>query len=171
MATDTTLLEGFGGTLNGVRRAAASSTASRLIADRAPVTLDLLPGVAEPILPARWRSPGPARSTPIAPVCSPRTSTAASTPARCRPAGLRRPYRDAEHLWLRAVPMVRLACPTTNAGFSVTSMTFRTPGAPLRSASLQVTAVCRDTAQIVTTTADANGKLNGAVIKGEASIS
>ncbi len=44
-------------------------------------------------------------------------------------------------------------------------MTFRTPGAPLRSASLQVTAVRLDTAQIVTTTADANGKLNGAVIR------
>ncbi|MDJ1516045.1 hypothetical protein MU694_31530, partial [Pseudomonas aeruginosa] len=63
-----------------------------------------------------------------------------------------------------------LACLTTNAGFSVTSMTFRTPGAPLRSASLQVTAVRLDTAQIVTTTADANGKLNGAVIKGSVDI-
>ncbi|HEJ6468282.1 TPA: hypothetical protein SL887_006044, partial [Pseudomonas aeruginosa] len=51
-----------------------------------------------------------------------------------------------------------------------TSMTFRTPGAPLRSASLQVTAVRLDTAQIVTTTADANGKLNGAVIKGSVDI-
>ncbi|HCA7032661.1 TPA: hypothetical protein MX422_007039, partial [Pseudomonas aeruginosa] len=40
----------------------------------------------------------------------------------------------------------------------------------LRSASLQVTAVRLDTAQIVTTTADANGKLNGAVIKGSVDI-
>ncbi len=69
----------------------------------------------------------------------------------------------------KASPLL-LAALTTNAGFSVTSMTFRTPGAPLRSASLQVTAVRLDTAQIVTTTADANGKLNGAVIKGSVDI-
>ncbi|MEN1799569.1 hypothetical protein AAIH29_30995, partial [Pseudomonas aeruginosa] len=51
VATDTTLLEGFGGTLNvraqsrGVEY--GEQTDSQTVA---PVTLDLLPGVAEPIL-------------------------------------------------------------------------------------------------------------------------
>ncbi|MDU0740940.1 hypothetical protein Q8W99_29865, partial [Pseudomonas aeruginosa] len=52
VATDTTLLEGFGGTLSvraqsrGVEY--GEQTDSQTVA---PVTLDLLPGVAEPILP------------------------------------------------------------------------------------------------------------------------
>lgn len=58
------------------------------------------------------------------------------------------------------------ACLTTAGGFSVTGVTFRTPGAPLRPASLQITGVRADNAQIVTATADLNGNLNGPVIYG-----
>src|SRR5690606_26801784 len=42
-----------------------------------------------------------------------------------------------------------LACLTAARGFSVTGATFRTPGAPLRSASTQITAVRTDTAELV----------------------
>ena len=59
-----------------------------------------------------------------------------------------------------------LACLTTNAGFSINAAVFRTPGAPLRPGSMQVTAVRVDTAQVVVATADANGVFNHPVIKG-----
>lgn len=59
-----------------------------------------------------------------------------------------------------------LACLTQSAGFSVTSMTFRTPGAPLRPASLQITAMRADTAQLITAAADMNGQISSGVIHG-----
>jgi hypothetical protein len=59
-----------------------------------------------------------------------------------------------------------LACLTASAGFSVTGATFRTPGAPLRPGSLQITAVRADTAAVVTATADLNGKISGGIIHG-----
>ena len=60
----------------------------------------------------------------------------------------------------------RVACLTARAGFSTTRATFRTPGAPLRPASLQVTAVRADTAAIVTATADLNGDINEGIVRG-----
>ncbi|SDS29327.1 hypothetical protein SAMN05216198_1627 [Halopseudomonas litoralis] len=55
----------------------------------------------------------------------------------------------------------RLACLTSNGGFSTTDLYFRTPGAPLRPASLQITVVRADTSEIVTGTADLNGNVSG----------
>ncbi|HBO4377789.1 TPA: hypothetical protein ACU6GO_001061 [Pseudomonas aeruginosa] len=173
VATDTTLLEGFGGTLSvraqsrGVEY--GEQTDSQTVA---PVTLDLLPGVAEPIL------PGSLVFTWAGEVYVDRSGVLykninSSTNAGIAVGSVDYAGRTAtlNTYGSGAAPTVTLlACLTTNAGFSVTSMTFRTPGAPLRSASLQVTAVRLDTAQIVTTTADANGKLNGAVIKGSVDI-
>ncbi|WP_446942193.1 hypothetical protein [Pseudomonas aeruginosa] len=173
VATDTTLLEGFGGTLSvraqsrGVEY--GEQTDSQTVA---PVTLDLLPGVAEPIL------PGSLVFTWAGEVYVDRSGVLykninSGTNAGIAVGSVDYAGRTAtlNTYGSGAAPTVTLlACLTTNAGFSVTSMTFRTPGAPLRSASLQVTAVRLDTAQIVTTTADANGKLNGAVIKGSVDI-
>ena len=62
------------------------------------------------------------------------------------------------------------ACLTSSAGFAITSAVFRTPGAPLRPASLQVTAVRADTGAVVTASADTNGQLNGPVIWGSVDI-
>src|SRR5690606_13548387 len=55
----------------------------------------------------------------------------------------------------------RLACLTSNGGFATTDLYFRTPGAPLRPASLQVTVVRADTSEIITGTADLNGNVSG----------
>ena len=58
------------------------------------------------------------------------------------------------------------AAATISAGFSVDSVSFRTPGSPLRLGSLQLTAVRADTAEIITATADFNGDLDTAEIQG-----
>src|SRR5690554_1273087 len=55
----------------------------------------------------------------------------------------------------------RLACLTSNGGFATTDLYFRTPGAPLRPASLQVTVVRADTSEIITGSADLNGNVTG----------
>src|SRR5690606_42066366 len=58
-----------------------------------------------------------------------------------------------------AEPVNRLACLTSNGGFSTTDLFFRTPGAPLRPASPPVTAPPADTPEIVTCTSDPNGNI------------
>ncbi|SFL23753.1 hypothetical protein [Azotobacter beijerinckii] len=62
------------------------------------------------------------------------------------------------------------ACLTSNSGFAVVDATFRTPGAPLRPASLQLTAVRTDTAETVTATADTNGNFSGPTIWGTVDV-
>ncbi|NQD80269.1 hypothetical protein HP436_08750 [Pseudomonas sp. CrR14] len=59
-----------------------------------------------------------------------------------------------------------LAGLTASAGFSVTAATFRTPGAPLRAASMQVTVVRTDTAEVVTATSNLNGEFATGIIRG-----
>lgn len=60
----------------------------------------------------------------------------------------------------------RLACLTAASGFSTTYLFFRTPGSPLRSGSMQITAVRTDTAEIITASSDINGVFNTGVIHG-----
>ncbi|SDF22341.1 hypothetical protein [Phytopseudomonas seleniipraecipitans] len=59
-----------------------------------------------------------------------------------------------------------LACLTASTGFSVTGATFRTPGAPLRAGSMQVTAVRTDTAEVVTAVSNLNGVFSSGIIHG-----
>jgi len=59
-----------------------------------------------------------------------------------------------------------LACLTASAGFSVTGATFRTPGAPLRAGSMQITVVRTDTAAIVTAAANLNGEFSTGIVHG-----
>lgn len=66
-----------------------------------------------------------------------------------------------------SAPIQRLACLTAKAGFSTTRLFFRTPGAPVRPGSLQITAVRVDTGAIVTAQADSNGFLNSGIIHGK----
>lgn len=65
-----------------------------------------------------------------------------------------------------AAPIQRLACLTSGVGFSTSYLFFRTPGSPLRPASMQITAVRTDTAEIITATSDINGNFNTGVIHG-----
>ena len=58
------------------------------------------------------------------------------------------------------------AAATISAGFSVDAVAFRTPGAPIRAGSLQVTAVRVDNADIITATADFNGEINTPEVQG-----
>tara|TARA_R110000764_G_scaffold2641_5_gene11481 strand:+ start:11189 stop:14737 length:3549 start_codon:yes stop_codon:yes gene_type:complete len=62
--------------------------------------------------------------------------------------------------------ITRVACLTARAGFSTTDAVFRTPGAPLRPASVQVTVVRADTAAIITATAALNGDINEGIVSG-----
>ena len=59
------------------------------------------------------------------------------------------------------------AAATIGAGFTIDAVTFRTPGAPLRAGSLQLTAMRADTAEIITATADFNGIINTAEVQGK----
>ncbi len=67
----------------------------------------------------------------------------------------------------QSAPIQRLACLTAKAGFSTTRLFFRTPGAPVRPGSLQITAVRVDTGAIVIAQADSNGFLNSGIIHGK----
>ena len=66
--------------------------------------------------------------------------------------------------------VTRVACLTSSAGFATTELVFRTPGAPLRPASLQVTAVRADTAEVVTAAADLNGNVSSGIINGSVDV-
>lgn len=61
-----------------------------------------------------------------------------------------------------------LTCVTASVGFTTSFVTFRTPGAPLRPASLQITAVRVDTGDIITATPDLNGAIAENGIHGSA---
>lgn len=172
-STSTTLQEQFGGTLTIKSQSAGSSTSGETATQAAPaLTFDLLPGIDEPILPGSLilafggetyvdrdgvlykgistiTNAGAAVGTVD---YAGRTATLSSYPAG------------------KAAAIDVQACLTTNAGFAVTGVTFRTPGAPLRAASLQLTVVRADTAQAVVATADNNGNFSGPVIWGAVDI-
>ncbi|MFT0212829.1 hypothetical protein VQ643_09460 [Pseudomonas sp. F1_0610] len=62
--------------------------------------------------------------------------------------------------------MQLLAALTSDTGFSTSQVYFRTPGTPVRPASIQITALRSDTGEIITATSDLNGKIDKGVIKG-----
>lgn len=171
--TNTQLMERFGGTLSvraqGASQSYGPQTDTQAIA---PVTLDLLPGISEPILPGSlvftWAGETYVdRSGVLYKNINTSTNAGVAVGAvdyKGRTATLSTYNAGA------AAAVTLLACLTTNSGFSVSDLVFRTPGAPLRAGSLQVTAVRVDTAQVVTATADANGVFNHAVIKGAVDI-
>lgn len=63
-----------------------------------------------------------------------------------------------------------LACATAAVGFSTSYAFFRTPGAPLRPASLQITAVRVDTGDIITATPNLRGDLEENGIYGNVDV-
>ncbi|EMV9185877.1 hypothetical protein AADU03_004763 [Escherichia coli] len=172
--TSTNLREAFGGTLIVRAQANGQSYGAQTdVQSVVPMTLDLLPGVTESILPGSlvftWAGETYVdRSGVLYKNISPTTNAGiavGSVDYAGRTASLSTYNAGA------APAVTLLACLTTNAGFSVNAMVFRTPGAPLRPGSMQVTGVRVDNAQVVTATADANGVFNHAVIKGTVDVS
>lgn len=168
-ATDTTLQEGFGGTLQVRSQSAGLVYGGQTDSQPAPpVTFDLLPSITDPIVPGslilqwggqvyvdrdgvlfRGVSTQTNAGTAVGSVdYAGRRATLTTYPAGAPPA------------------ITVLACLTSNAGFDINSVTFRTPGAPLRPGSLQITAVRADNAQVVTAVADLAGNIDTPVIKG-----
>lgn len=174
VSTNTTLQEGFGGTLTVRAQPASIAGDVRTDSQTAPgVTFDLLPGVADPIVPGslilQWGGEtyvdrdgmlykGVSSTTNAGIAVGSVDYAGRVATLSTYPAGV-------------ASGISVLACLTTNAGMAVNAITFRTPGAPLRPSSLQITAVRLDNAQIVTATADMNGTIDSPVIKGKVDIS
>lgn len=173
VATSTTLQEGFGGTL--AVRAQPASLVGDVQADTQAtpgMTFDLLPGVAEPIVPGSlllsWGGETYVDRDGVLFKGISSTTNAGAAVGSVDYAG-RRATLSAYPAGVGSAVSV-LACLTTNAGMAVNAMTFRTPGAPLRPGSLQITAVRLDNAQVVTAAADNNGTINSPVIKGTVDI-
>lgn len=173
VSTNTNLIETFGGTLAVRAQANGTSYGAQVDAQPvAPVTLDLLPGIAEPILPGSlmftWGGETYVDRSGVLYKNIASNTNAGIAVGAVDYAGRKATLNSYNAGSSAAITL--LACLTTNSGFSISAMTFRTPGAPLRSGSLQVTAVRVDTAQVVTAAADANGVFNHAVIKGSVDI-
>ncbi len=62
------------------------------------------------------------------------------------------------------------AAATIGVGFKIDAVAFRTPGAPIRQGSLQLTAVRVDNGDIITATADFNGEFNTAEVVGKIDV-
>lgn len=174
VSTNTNLMESFGGTLTVRAQANGESYGDQTdVQAVAPVTLDLLPGIAEPILPGSlvftWAGETYVDRSGVLYKNISATTNAGIAVGAVDYAG--RTATLSTYNAGAAPAVTLLACLTTNAGFSVNAMVFRTPGAPLRPGSMQLTAVRVDTAQVVVATADANGVFNHPVIKGTVDVS
>ena len=62
------------------------------------------------------------------------------------------------------------AAATIGAGFGIDAVAFRTPGAPIRQGSLQLTAVRIDNGNVITATADFNGDFNTSEVAGNIDV-
>lgn len=173
VATATQLREGFGGTLSVAAQAAGVVSGAKTASQPSPtLTFDLLPGVGENIVPGSlifsWNGAIYVdRSGILYRDIASNTNggTAVGTvDYAARTASL------TSYVGNVTSAVSILACLTTSVGFSVTAATFRTPGAPLRPASLQVTAVRADTAQVITAVSDLNGEFDHPVIHGRVDV-
>ncbi|MCY1280875.1 hypothetical protein D9M70_296700 [compost metagenome] len=173
VGTVVSLVEGFGGTVNVRAQANDLDYGAQTTSQPAPaVTFDLLPNVAEPIVPGslilQW-----ANETYVDRDGVLYKNIASQTNAGVAVGSVDYAGRKAtltSYPAGAAASLSLLACLTTNAGFSVNAMTFRTPGAPLRPGSLQITVVRADTAQVVTASAGLNGEIDTPVVKGSVDI-
>ena len=169
VATTTQEFEDFGGILRLRACQAGTEYGEQTDSQGAPaLTFELLPGVADPILPGSlllgWGGDTyverdgvlykgiDSRTNAGLAVGSvdyaARRATLSSYPAGVAPA------------------IQVQGCLTARAGIAVTAATWRTPGAPLRPGSLQVTAVRADTGATLTASADNNGAFTGPLVWG-----
>lgn len=173
ISTATTLQEQFGGTLVMRAQPAGTSYGPQTDSQPAPeLTFDLLPAIEEPILPGSlilsWGGETYVdRDGVLYKNISSQTNAGVAVGTVDYAAGEAR---------LNSYPagasasISLLGCLTTNSGFAITGATWRTPGAPLRPASLQLTVVRADTAGVVVATADNNGNFAGPVVFGTVDI-
>lgn len=173
VTTNINLREQFGGSL-AVKAQGSSviSTEQTYSQPAPPITVDLLPGVAEGIIPGSllfgWNGGVYTdRSGILYRDIATNTNggVAVGTVDYANATAVLSSYGG------NAVGAVNiLACLTAAVGFSVTAATFRTPGAPLRAASTQITAVRTDTGEVMTATANLNGEINHPIIHGAVDI-
>ncbi|ERI53383.1 hypothetical protein N878_03935 [Pseudomonas sp. EGD-AK9] len=163
------LREAFGGTLTHSAQADSVSTDPQSASQaQPPITVELLPGIAEPIVPGSllfsWNGGLYTDRSGIL-----YRDIASNTNGGTAVGTVNYADRTAtlsSYAGNASGPVVLLACLTTAVGFSVTAATFRTPGAPLRAGSMQVTVVRADTAEIVTAAADLNGEFDTGIVRG-----
>lgn len=157
----------FGGTLMVRAQKADAVFEPQTDAVAAPaLTIELLPGAADPIVPGslmfEWGGETYVdRAGTLFRSVDSRTNAGVAVGAIDYATGKAtlQSYSAAQ-----AGAVNRLACLTSNGGFATSDLYFRTPGAPLRPASLQVTIVRADTSEVITGTADLNGIITGAGI-------
>lgn len=173
ISTTTTLQEQFGGTLVIQSQPAGTSYGEQTDSQAAPpLTFDLLPDIDEPVVPGSlllsWGGDTYVDRDGVLYKGISSTTNAGSAVGTVDYA--------AGKATLSSYPSGKgssigvQGCLTGNSGFAVTGATFRTPGAPLRAASLQVTVVRADTGEVVTGSADTNGHFPGPVIYGTVDI-
>lgn len=169
VATTVQLREQFGGLVSvSAQSSSVSTTPATSSQAQPPVTVALLPGVAEAIVPGSllftWNGATYCDRSGIL-----YRDVATSTNGGVAVGAVN--YADGvatlnTYAGNASGPVVILACLTTSVGFSVTAATWRTAGAPLRPASLQVTAVRTDTAEIVSAVSNLNGEFTTGIIRG-----
>lgn len=173
VTTTVELREQFGGTLSAKAQAAGVISTERTYSQaQPPITFELLPGVAEAILPGSllfsWNGSVYTDRSGILfrdIATSTNGGVAVGTVNYANGTAVLNSYGGNAS---GAVSI--LACLTAAVGFSVTAATFRTPGAPLRAASTQVTAVRTDTAEIITASANLNGEFTHPIVRGSVDI-
>lgn len=161
--------ESFGGTISASAQSASvvatDKTASQT---QPPITVELLPNVAEAIVPGSllftWNGSTYCDRSGFL------YKDVASNTNGGTVAGMVN-YADrtatiTSYTGNASGAVVIIACLTAAVGFSVTGATFRTPGAPLRAGSMQVTVVRADTGAVVTATASINGVFNTSIVHG-----
>lgn len=169
VTTTVQLREQFGGTLSTQAQAAAVS-ATPLTSSQAqpPITVELLPGIAAAIVPGSllfsWNGALYCDRSGLL-----YKDVASNTNGGTAVGTVNYAARTAtlsSYAGNAAGPVSLLACLTAAVGFSVTGATFRTPGAPLRAGSMQITVVRSDTAEVVTAVSNLNGEFVSGIVHG-----
>lgn len=169
VTTNVQLREQFGGTLTHAAQADSVSTDPQTASQaQPPITLELLPGVAEPIVPGSllfsWNGSVYCDRSGIL-----YRDVASNTNGGTAVGAVNYADRTAtvnSYSGNATGAVTLLACLTAAVGFSVTAATYRTPGAPLRAGSMQVTAVRADTGAVVTAVSNLNGEFSTGIIRG-----
>ena len=174
ISTNVPVRESFGGTISATAQEAGVTTTDKTASQTQPaITVNLLPTVAEAIVPGSllftWNgSVYCDRSGFLYKDVASNTNggTVAGTVNYADRTATISSYAGGI---AGAIEIV--ACLTAAVGFSVTGATFRTPGAPLRAASMQITVVRADTAQVVTAVASVNGEFSSDIVHGSVDVS
>lgn len=169
VTTNVQLRESFGGTVEHSAQADSVSTDPQTASQAQPgITVELLPGIAEPIVPGSllfsWNGGLYCDRSGIL-----YRDVASNTNGGVAVGTVNYADRTAtlsSYGGNASGAVSVLACLTAAVGFSVTAATYRTPGAPLRAGSMQVTAVRADTAEVITAVSNLNGEFNTGIVRG-----